>query len=446
MAHHRRNGRGNHPGLSFEGETSGVMPGPASLTEGAHGPNRDWGSIGRTPLHSTIAPRLERPCQVAGYRRARRSGAVRRRGLLQPRSPCPRALPPADRPRRDRDRGLRGAGAPARTHHRPIHAAGVPRRGGAPPRGAHRDQRPPRALQPTVALRQHPGARAHRRGGGPRLAGEHGGLLRAAILRVCVLDRGVPAHVLADRAPPQRGHPGRRPVRHPGRGRRRALAGRRHHDGSPGNPAVRRRKRRGPHGPFGPEAPGFGRPAGGLSRRRSEPRRWDRRRAARLRRPRVDEEGRRRDRCPDAAHHDAECSGSRGAPRRRGRPGPPARCPDRSLGDRPARRQRRCQPRAEGPRRGSPPAADGHGACRRGRGDHPRPDRPHHRRGRVDRVRAGAAGLRARTAPPGPRRPGGEPPLPGRSESWRPGATGGREAASSACTSRTWPAAPRWSA
>ena len=145
---------------------SGVMPGPASLTEGAHGPNRDWGSIGRTPLHSTIAPRLERPCQVAGCRRARRSGAVRRRGLLQPRSPCPGALPPADRPRRDRDRGLRGAGAPARTHHGPVHAAGVPRRGGAPPRGAPRAQRSWRCVQPPVAVRPHPGARAPPPGGG----------------------------------------------------------------------------------------------------------------------------------------------------------------------------------------------------------------------------------------------------------------------------------------
>ena len=260
------------------------------------------------------------------------------------------------------------------------------------------------------------------------------------------MGRGVPSLVLVRRDAAQRGDPGRRPIRHP-RGIRvqirspdcwRAREAR--------HAALRRRAGRRADGPIGPAVPQRGRAPGRVPRRRPEPRRRDRRRAPRLRRPRGPGPGRRGDGRQGPPHHDARRARKRGPARPRGRLGPGPRCPHRPVRDRAPRRERERQPGPPHPCRGPPQAADDHGALQRRRRDHPRPHGPHHRGRRVDRIRARPPGVRARTAPPRPRGPGREPPVPRRARSRDAAPPGSREAARSASTSRTSRAGRRWSA
>ena len=269
------------PGELSRGHRSRRSPDRRQSSRVRTGPLRVGGSIGRPPLCPTIGRLPARPRRLAAPWFAARSQSIGRGGRLPRGTRHPRAIPPRDRPGRNRDRGLRRGGTRVRPHQRTAHGCGLPRRSGALARGSHHDQHSSRALQPAVALRQRSRARAHRDGCDGWLRRDHGRLLRDRHPREWHMGRRVPALVLADRAPPQPGHPGRRPVRHPGRGRRRALAGPRDNRRPPGNSALRRRQRRRAHRPLRPEAPRFGRPAGGVPRRRPGPDRRDRRRASR---------------------------------------------------------------------------------------------------------------------------------------------------------------------
>ena len=90
--------------------------------------------------------------------------------------------------------------------------------------------------------------------------------------------------------------------------------------------------------------------------------------------------------------------------------------------DRAAGRHDRRLPGPARPGGGPAPPPDRRLSTRRSRGDHPRPDGAHHRRGRVDRFGAGSPGLMLVPPPPHPGRSSREPavPHPARARDRRP--------------------------
>ena len=145
-----------------------------------------------------------------------------------------------------------------------------------------------------------------------------------------------------------------------------------------------------------------------------------------------------------AADHDA-ASQREGGPSRRGcGHGPRSGRADRAFHQRPARRHARRAPGPLRPGRGPAPPTSGHRACRRRPGDHRRSNGRHHRRRRVDRIRACPPGPRARSATPGARgsrrKPAVHDPAGARDAEPRMGWA----AASCARTSSMWPVGRRW--
>ncbi len=329
------------------------------------------------------------------------AGAPRDRGSVC--RPTAGTLSLRPRPGRDRRRLVCRPGAPLRPDQRPPVRPGVSRGGGAAPRDPHHRQHQPRPLQPPVAQRERPRSRADRPRRGPWIADQHRHLLRRLDGRIQPAGHRVSAFVLAHRGHAERRDAGRPEVRDPGRLRACSLGHWWRVVQRPCCAALWRRPDRGPAGPLGHATSRGGCQAGRVPRRRPRPRGRLRRRPAGVRWALVAGACRRRDGREEPADLDAERARERRAPGRGGRPGAPARRPHRSVGRGPARRQRRRLPRATRPRRGPPPPPDGHRACGRGGGPHPRPDRPDHRRRRLHRFRAGTPGVRDRTAQADPR-------------------------------------------
>ena len=256
----------------------------------------------------------------------------------------------------------------------------------------------------------------------------------------------VPQHVLAGRDDVQPGDHRRHPVRDPG-GLGPAAGLRR--DGRPRlapDPALRRGAHRCAHGPLRPAGARGRARAGRLHGRRPAPRGPARCRPARLRRPRPARAGRRGDGRPLAPDHDAGRPRCGRPARRRGRRDPRPPGPHGPRADRAPRREHRRPPPAPGQGRGPARPADRDPARGRGRGDHQGQGRPHHRRGRLDRVGARPPGLRDRARAGSSSSTARRARSTSSSASSRSGASTTRAAASSTSASPTWSAAARWSA
>ena len=167
--------RSAYPGAGSSCDGGSVEPTRAGTSATSYSGRLHWPSAARLRPSLSLPARPRRPDSVGAPPRPVRgeeSSAIAR-------SPAhPRALPPRHRPRRDRRRRLRRAGAALRSDQRADHGPGIPRRRRAPPRSPHPHQHPPWAVQPALAVRERPGAGADRRGGGPRIGLQPGGLLR----------------------------------------------------------------------------------------------------------------------------------------------------------------------------------------------------------------------------------------------------------------------------
>ena len=197
---------------------------------------------------------------VAGWTRAnRRHPDVCREVGFPYRTGDPRAPSSDHRPRRDRGRRVPRPGLATRSRKWSLAGASVPTGRRPSARGAHVDQCLARHVQPPVAVRECARARAGRRRRNPRIVGHHRDLLRVLARRGRILDRVVPALVLADRAAACHRDPGWCAVRDPRCGGRRSQIEIGEQRAAPGDPALRCRQCGCAHGPVRRAAPRLGR-------------------------------------------------------------------------------------------------------------------------------------------------------------------------------------------